>query len=318
MGRGRITFVDRQPAQARFGEEVVAGLALPDKAVSPKWLYDALGSRLFEAICELPEYYLTRVEMALFRRHAEVMAAGCGQGRVLVELGCGAGEKVGLLLPHLRPRAYVAVDIARSALAHAVRGIAEQAPALDVYALCDDFARGLVLPQELLPGPRLYFYPGSSIGNFGRDDAVALLRPLAHPEARLLIGVDLVKDRRVLEAAYDDALGVTAAFNRNLLVRINRELGGTFALAGFRHAARFDAAASCIHMELESLASQRVEVLGQPFAFRAGERLHTEHSYKYTLESFAALAAEAGWRLVGHWTDPQGWFAECVFEAATA
>jgi dimethylhistidine N-methyltransferase len=312
----RVTFIDRAPAQAHFGEEVLAGLARRDKAIGPKWLYDALGSKLFEAICELPEYYLTRVEMALFRRHAHAMAAGCGDGRVLVELGCGAGDKVGLLLPYLRPGAYVAVDIARGPLAQAAEAIAERAPSLDVYALCADFAGGLVLPDEVPGGPRLYFYPGSSIGNFGPEDAVSLLGPLAHANARLLIGIDLVKDRAVLEAAYDDALGVTAAFNRNLLVRINRELGGTFRVPEFRHVARFDHSLGCIHMELESRVAQTVEVLGQPFAFRAGERLHTEHAYKYTLESFAALAAEAGWRLVEAWTDPDGWFAECLFESA--
>ncbi len=311
----RLTFIDREPASATFADEVRAGLAAVPKRLSPKWFYDALGSRLFDAICALPEYYPTRLEMALFTRHGEAMAACAGTGRVLVELGSGAGEKVRHLLPHLEAAAYVAVDISRDALLAAARAQAEETPLLPVFAVCDDFAAGLELPAAIPTGPRLYFYPGSSIGNFTPDEAVALLSPLAIPGSALLIGVDLLKDEAVLEAAYDDPLGVTAAFNRNLLVRMNRELAGDFDLSRFRHLARFDRKEGRIEMHLESDTAQTVAVAGRVFQFGVGERLHTESSYKYRLLAFTALAARAGWQQCGCWTDPAGWFAELYFEA---
>ena len=311
----RITFIDREPASATFADEVRAGLAAMPKRLSPKWFYDTLGSRLFDAICVLPEYYPTRLEMALFTDHGEAMAKLAGTGRVLVELGSGAGEKVRRLLPYLGPAAYVAVDISRDALLAAARAQAEETPLLPVFAVCDDFAAGLSLPAAIPAGRRLYFYPGSSIGNFTPDAAIGLLSPLASPGSALLIGVDLLKDVTVLEAAYDDPVGVTAAFNRNLLARMNRELGGDFDLSQFRHVARFDPGEGRIEMHLESSVAQKVQVAGQVFRFGAGERLHTESSYKYRLADFAALAARAGWRQRGCWTDPDGWFAELYFEA---
>ncbi len=311
----RPTFVDREPASATFADEVRAGLAATPKRLSPKWFYDTLGSRLFDAICALPEYYPTRLEMALFARHGPAMAACAGTGRVLVELGSGAGEKVRHLLPHLEAAAYVAVDISRDALLAAARAQAEETPLLPVFAVCDDFASGLVLPAAIPAGPKLYFYPGSSIGNFTPDEAVALLSPLATTGSALLIGVDLLKDEAVLEAAYDDPLGVTAAFNRNLLVRMNRELAGDFDLSRFRHLARFDRTEGRIEMHLESDTAQDVKVAGRVFHFGAGERLHTESSYKYRLDDFTALALEAGWHHRACWTDPDGWFAELYFEA---
>lgn len=311
----RLTFIDREPQSAAFADEVRAGLAAMPKRLSPKWFYDTLGSRLFDAICALPEYYPTRIEMDLFMRHGQAMAACAGPGRVLVELGSGAGEKVRHLLPHLEATAYVAVDISRDALLAAARTQAEETPLLPVFAVCDDFATGLELPPAIPDGPRLYFYPGSSIGNFTPEEAIALLSPLATPGNALLIGVDLIKDPAVLEAAYDDPLGVTAAFNRNLLVRMNRELDGNFDVSRFRHLARFDRGLGRIEMHLESGASQEVTVAGRTFRFGAGERLHTENSYKYRPDEFCAMAARAGWHHRGRWTDTDGWFAELYFEA---
>ncbi len=263
----------------------------------------------------MPEYYLTRTEKALFATHARAMSNRAGRGRVLVELGSGAGDKVGLLLPHLAPAAYVAVDISRAALEHATAALAVDRPDLPVFALCDDFSAGLALPREIPDASRLYFYPGSSIGNFSPDAALALLAPLARRGDSLLIGVDLLKDREALERAYDDAVGVTAAFNLNLLARMNRELGADFDLRRFRHVAAFNEEDGRMEMHLESAIEQRVGIGSRSFRFGAGERLHTESSYKYTEVRFAALARRAGWELVETWTDERRWFAEMLFEA---
>jgi dimethylhistidine N-methyltransferase len=314
-GVGAPVLFDLGPATADFAREVREGLGARPKRLSPKWFYDELGSRLFEAICALPEYYPTRTELSLFDAHAAEMAAAAGPDRVLVELGSGAGEKVRRLMAALRPSAYVAVDISADALARSTASLAEEFPDLPVFGVCTDFAAGLALPPGVPPGPRLFFYPGSSIGNFAPEEAVALLRPLAAPGAALLIGVDLPKDADVLEAAYDDPLGVTAAFNLNLLARINRELGADLDLRAFRHVAFFEATESRIEMHLESRVAQRVRVGGRVIGFEAGERIHTENSYKYPVDAFTALAARAGWRPRAAWTDPRGWFAELLFEA---
>jgi dimethylhistidine N-methyltransferase len=312
---GEPVLFDFAPAAADFAREVREGLDARPKRISPKWFYDELGSRLFEAICALPEYYPTRTELSLFDAHAVAMAEAAGPGRTLVELGSGAGEKVRRLMAGLRPSAYVAVDISADALARSTASLAEDFPDLPVFGVCTDFAAGLALPAGIPAGPRLFFYPGSSIGNFSPEEAVALLRPLAASGAALLIGVDLRKDIAVLEAAYDDPLGVTAAFNLNLLARINRELGADFDPRAFRHVAFFDAGRSRIEMHLESRVAQRVRLGGREIDFAAGERIHTENSYKYAVEDFTALAARAGWRARAAWTDPRGWFAELLFEA---
>jgi len=307
--------IDRGPALACFVDEVIAGLTAVPKSIGPKWFYDKLGSKLFEAICELPEYYPTRTENGIFRHHARAMADRTGRDRVLVELGSGSGEKVRALLPHLHARAYVAVDISRETLTSATASLAEELPALAIYAVCDDFSTGFEVPAETPEARRLYFYPGSSIGNFSPEEAVALLLPLARKGDGLLIGVDLLKDPGTLQRAYDDSLGVTAAFNLNLLARINRELAGDFDPRHFRHVALFDPEASRIEMHLESLVEQRVRVGQHEFRFDAGERLHTENSHKYSVEGFSMLAARAGWRLAEVWTDERRWFAEMYFEA---
>jgi dimethylhistidine N-methyltransferase len=310
-----VVLIDQAPPLARFIDEAVIGLGASPKAISPKWFYDALGSKLFDAICDLPEYYPTRTEMKLFSDHAPDMAQRAGIDRVLIELGSGNGEKVRRLMSHLRPRAYVGVDISKEILHSATTKLKDEYPGLSVYAVCSDFSSGFRAPDELPEASRLYFYPGSSIGNFTPDEAVKLLQPLARPGDALLIGVDLIKDRATLESAYDDALGVTAAFNLNLLARMNRELRANFDLSRFRHIARFDEGLSRIEMHLESTADQAVSLDERTFSFAAGERLHTESSYKYSVEGFAALAARAGWTLVECWTDERCRFAEMLFEA---
>ena len=283
--------------------------------MSPKWFYDTLGSKLFDAICELPEYYPTRTEMKLFADDAPDMARRIGIGRVMIELGSGNGEKVRRLMSHLRPRAYVGVDISKEVLQSATAKLKDEYPQLAVYAVCSDFSSGFRAPDELPEAPRLYFYPGSSIGNFSPEAAIALLKPLARPGDSLQIGVVLIKDRGSLERAYDDALGVTAAFNRNLLARMNRELDADFDLSRFRHVTLFNEKLSRIEMHLESTTAQSVTVDERRFSFAAGERLHTENSYKYSVESFAALAAQAGWTLTESWTDERRRFAEILFES---
>jgi len=299
--------------------DVVEGLSRPQKAVPPKHFYDAEGSRLFEAITELPEYYPTRTEIALLEAKAADIAAHIPEGAVLVEFGSGASTKTRILLdaaPQLA--AYVPIDISASALKAAAKAIRADYARLTVAPLRDDFTNALMLPDEAQGQPIVGFFPGSTIGNFDRDGAKAFLesaRRLLGPGAAFVVGIDLVKDTDVLVAAYDDAQGVTAAFNLNLLTRINRELGGDFDLAAFRHRAVWNPVESRIEMHLESLKDQTVHVVGRPFHFRAGETLHTENSHKFTVQRFAALAAEAGWRLEESWVSPEPAFAEVLLRS---
>jgi dimethylhistidine N-methyltransferase len=294
--------------------EAAAGLQATPASVSPKFFYDPLGSRLFDAITELDEYYPTRTEGAIFEAHAPAIAAAVlaltGERPVMVDLGAGNCAKAARLFPVLQPRRYVAVDISATFLQQALQGLQREHPALDLVGVGLDFSSRLQLPAPLVDGPALVFYPGSSIGNFAPDDALRLLR-----EARalaggggLLIGVDLVKPTALLEAAYDDALGVTAAFNLNLLRHLNRLLGADFDLRGWRHVALFNAPASRIEMHLEARAASTVRWPGGERHFAAGERVHTENSYKWTPEGFAALLRDAGFARVQRWSDQQGWF----------
>jgi dimethylhistidine N-methyltransferase len=310
-----------EAAQAdEFETDVVAGLSAPVKALSPKYFYDAEGSRLFEAITELAEYYPTRTEIALLRGAADEIAANFPPGAALVEFGSGASVKTRILLdaaPGLS--AYVPVDISAEALADAARAIGRDYPDLPVIPLAEDFTTAFELPRKVAGRPAVGFFPGSTIGNFAPQEATAFLARALHllgPGAQLLVGIDLVKPEPELVAAYDDALGVTAAFNKNLLERINRELGGDFDLEAFAHRARWNAAESRIEMHLESLRDQTVQVAGRRFHFRAGETLHTENSYKFTVEGFARLAARAGWRLKQRWASAHPAFAVVLLEAA--
>ncbi len=306
----RLAADARAPGDPRlFRDDVLEGLARPHKSVPPKWLYDERGSALFEAITDLPEYYPTRTETALLADTAADIAALFPAGAALVEFGSGSSTKTPLVLaaaPQLS--AYAPIDISVDALAPAARAIATRFPALEVTPVEGDFTRLDRLPASLAGRPRVGFFPGSTIGNFTPEEAHAFLvnaRALLGPGALFLVGVDLAKSPDVLTAAYDDAQGVTAAFDMNLLTRINRELGGDFDLDRFRHLAVWNAADSRIEMRLESLVDQGVTVAGRPFAFRAGETLHTENSAKTTVEVFSARAAEAGWATMREWRSPQ-------------
>jgi len=307
-----VHFHDYHPTPADLRAEVLAGLALPQKRLSPKLFYDAAGSKLFDAICELPEYYPTRTEIGILRAHGAEMARRLGREALLVELGSGSSKKIRVLLEALRPAVYMPVDISREHLLRSAESLAAAFPGLQVHAACADYSVPFELPVDDHEHPRAAFFPGSSVGNFEPPEAERLLRRVGSilgPEGRLLIGVDLIKDRRVLEAAYNDADGVTAAFNLNLLARINRELDGGFDLEGFRHEAFFDADRSRIEMHLISTRAQQVEVAGQTFAFREGESIHTECSYKYSIDGFHALARRAGYEPEQVWTDREPLFS---------
>ena len=296
-----------------FKADVLAGLARPQKSVPPKYFYDAEGSRLFEAITELAEYYPTRTEVALLRTIAPQIAGIISPGAALVEFGSGASTKTRLLLdaaPQIG--AYAPIDISRAALDEAAAAIRRDYPKLTVAPLLEDFTRALTLPEAALGRPVTGFFPGSTIGNFTPEEAQAFLkgaRSLLGAGSRFLVGIDVVKDEPTLVAAYDDALGVTAAFNKNLLARINRELGADFDLGAFAHRAIWNAAESRIEMHLESLRDQRVRVAGTSFAFARGETIHTENSAKFTVEGFADLAGKAGWTLEASWLSQEPAFA---------
>jgi dimethylhistidine N-methyltransferase len=299
--------------------DVLAGLSRPQKQISPKHFYDAEGSRLFEAITALPEYYPTRTELALLREAAPEIAGHIPQDAVLVEFGSGASVKTRILLDAApQVTAYAPIDISASALEGAAQAIRADYPHLAVAPLREDFTKALRLPPEVQGRPVVGFFPGSTIGNFSRDEArdfLAGARRLLGKTATFLVGIDLVKDAGTLVAAYDDAQGVTAAFNKNLLSRINRELGGDFDLTAFAHRAVWNAAESRIEMHLVSLKDQVVHVAGRSFRFRAEETLHTENSCKFTVEGFAELARSAGWRLERDWASAHPAFALVLLRA---
>ena len=294
-------------------EEILAGLAAPAARIAPRFLYDEQGSRLFAAITALEEYYPTRTEAALFTLHLPVIAEACGDtGRVLIDLGAGNCEKAARLFVYLAPRQYVAVDISVEFLRCALGELQRRYPDMPLLGLATDFSRGLSLPAGVLPERRLFFYPGSSIGNFTPEDGrefLAGLRRLMDASGALLIGVDLVKPTEVLERAYDDALGVTAAFNLNILRHANRLAGTDFRVEDWRHLAFFDPERSRIEMHLEARRALEVRWPGGGRRFAAGERIHTENSYKYSIASFGELLAAAGFRGIRSWTDERGWFA---------
>jgi dimethylhistidine N-methyltransferase len=289
-----------------------AALAATPASVAPKFFYDRLGSRLFEAITELDEYYPTRTEAAIFAAHGAEMAGAIGSGMALVDLGAGNCAKAASLFPLLEPRRYVAVDISVDFLRDALRELQRDHPQIAMAGLGQDFSTALDVPADVLGGERpVFFYPGSSIGNFTPDEALSFLARVRARAAGggMLIGVDLVKPRPILEAAYDDTLGVTAAFNRNALSHLNRLIGTDFRPREWRHVAFFDEAQSRIEMHLEASAAIAVSWPGGGRRFAAGERIHTENSCKYTLEGFASLLVRAGFGTPRHWTDRQGWFA---------
>ena len=310
----RFSFHDLRPDSGGFLEDVLVGLERPRKELPPKYFYDERGCELFEAICGLPEYYPTRTETALMRDHAGDMARHLGSRCAVIEFGSGSGSKTRILVEALEPVAYVAIDIARAQLRATAGDLARAFPGLRVVAVCADYSRPLALPEidRLDARRRVIYFPGSTIGNFTVPETSAFLgnaRELAGPGGGLLIGVDLKKDAGRLDAAYNDARGITAEFNLNLLARINRELGADFDRAAFRHRAFYDAALGRIEMHLVSLKEQRVAISGRTFRFRAGETIHTENSYKYSVIEFQDLARGAGCVPVHCWTDPEQLFA---------
>lgn len=316
MNTPRLIQIARADADATRAD-LVAGLGAPRAALSPKYLYDALGSRLFAAITALPEYYPTRTEAAIFRAHLDEIATAVGPTGTLVDLGAGNCEKAARLFDALAVRRYVAIDISASYLKESLDRLQYEHPDMEMLGVGLDFSQHLALPAEIGPGPRTLFYPGSSIGNFTPDEALAFLRQVhtACAGGALLIGVDLVKSASVLEPAYDDALGVTAAFNRNLLLHLNQLIGSDFAIADWRHVAFFNTGESRIEMHLEAAREATVRWPGGERRFAAGERIHTENSYKWRTDDFAALLCAAGFRAPRLWRDAQAWFAVFAAEA---
>jgi len=307
------TFSDPTPVAPAFLDDVREGLSRPQKALSPKYFYDAAGSDLFEQITRLPEYYPTRTEIGILDGRGPEIAALLPAGAALVEFGSGSTVKLRRLLRHLdKLAAYVPVDVSGEFLRDQAETLSADFPHLRVEPVVADFTRDFDLPESLAGLPRAGFFPGSTIGNFEPDEAEALLARFGRilgSGAHMIVGVDLVKDAATLETAYDDAAGVTAAFNLNLLTRINRELAGRFDLDAFVHRAVFNPDASRIEMHLVARDAQDVAVGSDTFAFAAGETIHTESSYKYTVESFRALTERAGWRWIQVWTDADGLFS---------
>ena len=299
--------------------EVIEGLVATPASISPKYFYDELGCALYGAICRLPEYYPTRTEVALFREHRESIAEALGKGRQFVDLGAGDCCKAEAWLPFVSPSRYVAVDIAGQEIARAIDRLSPDFPEIEMIGVVTDFSRGLDLESVLDARPATFFYPGSSIGNFAPAQAVAFMDTIrqhcaSRPGSGLLIGVDGKKDKRLLDAAYDDSLGVTAAFNRNALLHLNRRFGFDFALDSFTHRGFYNEAEGRIEMHLESIRDQQVALGGRVRHFAAGERIHSENSYKYHAEEFEGLLREAGFASIRRWSDAaNGYF---VFYAA--
>lgn len=308
---GAVTLHDFAPTEASFMDALVAGLSNSARSIPCRFLYDERGSQLFDLICEQPEYYPTRTELQILHRHATEIAALAGPDVALIELGSGSSRKVRLLLDTFTaPAAYVAIDISREHLQAAARRVAAERPSLEVRAVCADYTQAFDLPVG--HGRRVAFFPGSTIGNFEKIEAAAFLSDWARrlgPGAAMIVGVDLRKPADILDRAYDDAAGVTAAFSLNLLSRANRELGADFDTGGWRHEARWSPEAGCVEIHLRSLQAQSVKLGGKTFGFAEGEKLHVENSHKYDVEEFARMARRAGFVWETCWTDPQRLFS---------
>ena len=302
-----FAFQDHAAEEESFLDAVIEGLSRPEKAIPCRFLYDERGSALFDAICELEEYYPTRTETAILTAHAGDIAALAGSRAQLIELGSGSSTKVRILLDALAdPAAYVAVDVSREHLKRAAAALAHDFPALEVAAVCADYSAPFPLPVLPAAGRRIAFFPGSTIGNLEPEAAVNFLKIWSRrlgPDAAMLVGVDLKKDPGVLHAAYNDARGVTAQFSGNILARANAELWANFDLPSFVHDARYNPAAGRIEIHLRCLKDQRVQLGGRSFAFDAGERIHVEHSYKYEIGEFQDLARRGGFEPGAVFTD---------------
>lgn len=312
MSTPAIRFYDEHPGTASLREEVHLGLARKRKAISPKFFYDERGSQLFDRICEQPEYYPTRTEIGILQDNARAIADLAGRGALLIELGSGASKKVRLLLEALQPAAYLGVDISRDFLRASTERLARDYPWLEVHAACADFSSGLSLPQCPESFRRVAFYPGSSIGNFQPHEALEFLRSVRSalgPDGALLVGVDLKKDKALLDAAYNDAEGVTAAFNLNLLHRIRNELDSDVDPSAFEHRAFYNEALGRVEMHLVSRDARAVRVEDRIYLFEPDETIHTECSYKYSVAEFQSLARQAGYRPQAVWTDERQLFS---------
>lgn len=309
-----LDVVDLEPQIERFRADVVEGLSRPEKRLPTQYLYDERGSELFEMICELDEYYPTRTELSIYEWHIREVADRIGPEAMVIEYGSGAGLKPRILLRALQsPVAYVPVEISRAHLLRSAEELDTEFPEVEVLPVCADFTEPFEIPEaSTRPRRRVVFFPGSTIGNFSRPDARRLLRQMVDEVGTggaVLLGVDLQKDRRRLERAYDDAKGVTAAFNLNILRRINRELGADFDLDGFRHQAHYDETHGRIVMRLVSTRRQTVSIGRHRIGFDEGETITTEYSHKYTLEGFARLALDSGLHVDRVWTDPERLFS---------
>ena len=305
-------------ADPAFRADVLAGLAAPIPAIPARWFYDRRGSELFEAITRLPEYYPTRTETALLERYSSEIAAQVGSGEAVIEFGSGSSAKTPILLRAVRPAAYVPVDISGEFLRESAAALQREMPDLPVWPVEADFTRPFALPAQLQGAAKMGFFPGSTIGNFVARSAVDLLRAMKETlgdGAKLVIGMDRIKDVETLVRAYDDAAGVTAAFNLNLLHRINAELDADIPVDSFRHKAIWNDALSRIEMHLEAVRDVAFQVCGRRFGFRQGETIHTENSHKFGHRDSRILLRAAGWGVVAEWTDEKEWFSILLAEA---
>ncbi len=320
-GRSRIRLIDQVPQVSDMRFELLEGFRRRQKSIAPKFFYDEEGSRLFDRITRLPEYYPTRTEIALLRASMQEIAQlagaagvkGDSRGPVVVECGSGSGEKARILIEGVSAQAYLAIDISKEFLIASCEGLANDYPHLDVCAVCADYSRDWNLSRVLdTSAPLLAFFPGSSLGNFEPDEAIRFLSEVRHAicgRGSLLIGIDPPKDIQTLEAAYNDSAGVTARFNLNLLTRLNREFGTDFALSGFAHKAVYEPTLQRIEMYLVSLRDQEVHLGGSKISIAKGEAIHTENSYKYAYDQFVNMAWEAGYDKTRHWSDDAGLFS---------
>ncbi len=308
----QVTYHDHKPDSLSLYDAAIDGLSRDAKAIPPKFFYDRRGSELFERICRQPEYYLPGVECRLLAEYADEIVSLTGQKRLLIEPGAGSACKVRLILDALKPSAFVPMDISFDFLKASARSLASEYGWLPIHATCVDFTHSMPIPDEAPKGPRLLFFPGSSLGNFNPHEAAHFLHRAAEtlgPDGMLLIGVDTKKNNRVLNAAYNDAAGVTADFNLNLLYRLRKELNAELDPGEFQHHAFYNPDEGRVEMHLVSVCRQTLRIDGHRFVFHAGESLHTENCYKYTPEEFIDLAGNNGFRPVRHWMDPEGMFA---------
>lgn len=318
---GTAAVLDREPASSDFLSEVIAGLSQEPRTLPCKFFYDERGAGLFQKICELPEYYVTRSELQILRLFGAEIAKTLGAQIELIGLGTGAGTKTQILLEELKePQVYVPIDISKEQLQKSTTRFRQIFPALEILPVCADYLEPFELPLPRRVSSRsVVYFPGSTIGNFKPDDAGKFLRRLVDlcaPNGGLLIGVDLQKDKQIIEQAYNDSAGVTADFNLNLLARANRELGADFDLKQWRHRAIYNPADGRIEMHLISQIDQTVRIQDHSFSFRAGEKIISEYSYKYTPDGFTALAREAGFEFVRLWTDDARLFGVFYFTVA--